>query len=60
VKIRQVSVPFILFLALSVIIALLPFTRTWAVGLALLLGAAVSNTFPSSAPPSWEDQEDHP
>jgi len=51
VKIRQVSVPFILFLALSVIIALLPFTRTWAVGLALLLGAAVSNTFPSSAPP---------
>jgi len=41
---------FFVFLAVVVILALTPFTRTWAVGIALLLGAAVSNTVPSSSP----------
>ena len=43
--------PFLFFLAAVVLIALLPQTKTWAVGIALLLGAGVSNAVPSAAPP---------
>ncbi len=47
---RYVNSSFLFFLAVVIIIALLPFTRTWAVGLALVLGATVSNIVPSSIP----------
>ena len=42
---------FFLCLALAVALALLPPTAPYAVGMALLLGAAVSNLAPGSAPP---------
>lgn len=43
---------FLLFLAVVVGLALMPLTKTCAVGMALLLGAAVSNMAPSAAPPN--------
>lgn len=49
-ELKRTNVPFLLFLAVVVALALLPATKTWAVGIALLLGAAVSNTVPSAAP----------
>ena len=39
-----------IFLAAVILLALLPVTKTWAVGMALMLGAAVSNLYPSAAP----------
>jgi len=47
---RHVNASFLFFLAVVITIALLPLTRTWAVGLALVLGATVSNIVPSSTP----------
>jgi uncharacterized integral membrane protein (TIGR00698 family) len=47
---KKQDAPFFVFLAVVVLIALLPATKTWAVGIALLLGAAVSNALPSAAP----------
>ena len=49
-ELKRTNLPFLLFLAVVVALALLPATKTWAVGIALLLGAAVSNTVPSAAP----------
>ncbi|MDO9508121.1 MAG: hypothetical protein Q7I97_02055 [Thermovirgaceae bacterium] len=40
----------IFFLAVVSVFALLPLTQKWAVGIALLLGSAVSNLVPAAAP----------
>jgi len=42
--------PFVFFLSVVIALSLLPLTRTWAVGVALILGSAVSNLVPESAP----------
>ena len=39
------------FLGLVVLLALFPATKSWAVGMALFLGAAVGNGLPSAVPP---------
>lgn len=39
------------FLGLVVLLALFPATKSWAVGIALFLGAAVGNGLPSAVPP---------
>jgi uncharacterized integral membrane protein (TIGR00698 family) len=49
-ELKRENAPFLLFLTAVVALALLPATKTWAVGIALLLGAAVSNALPASAP----------
>ncbi|HOU32189.1 MAG TPA: putative sulfate exporter family transporter [Synergistaceae bacterium] len=44
------------FLGLVALLALFPLTKSWAVGMALFLGAAVGNVRPSAVPPelgSW-------
>jgi uncharacterized integral membrane protein (TIGR00698 family) len=44
------NAPFLFFMAAVVVLALLPQTKTWAVGIALVLGAAVANLVPSATP----------
>lgn len=41
---------FYLFLGVTVLLAVLPVTKSWAVGISLLLGAAVSNTRSGAGP----------
>ena len=47
---KKPGAPFFLFLAAVVLLAITPATKSWAVGIALLLGAVVSNLLPDAAP----------
>ncbi|MGI6253745.1 MAG: YeiH family protein [Aminivibrio sp.] len=47
---KKTEAPFFCFLVAVIILSLTPTIKTWAVGIALMLGAAASNIFPCAAP----------